>query len=161
MIENPAIVATEERAAAVIPIIVPCSDMPKVMPSAVRELLTVITHQGLAPQGPLFAHHLRMPSDVFDFEVGFPIAGRIEPTDRVRPGALPAATIARTVYRGPYEGLGSAWAAFIATLQAERTLDAAGLKSAGDFWETYLTGPESGEDSAMFRTELNLRLTSV
>ena len=60
--------------------------------------------------------------------------------------------------RGPYEGLGRAWAAFIATLQAERTLDTAGLKSAGDFWETYLVGSESIGDVTEFQTELNLRL---
>lgn len=158
MIEDPTIVATEERAAAVIHIVVPCSEMQKVMPPAIQELLTVIARQGLAPQGPMFTHHLRMPSDVFDFEVGFPIGSRIAPHERVKPGILPAAIVARTIYRGPYEGLGSAWTALIATMHAEKTLDAAGLKSAGDFWESYLIGPESARDGAGFRTELNLRL---
>ena len=62
---------------------------------------------------------------------------------------LPAATVARTVYHGPYEGLGSAWGEFITWIEA------GGYTTRPDFWECYATGPESGPDPSTWRTELN------
>ena len=62
---------------------------------------------------------------------------------------MPAATVARTIYHGPYEGLGAAWAEFEAWTTAE------GHVPAPNIWERYLAGPESGPDSAAWRTELN------
>lgn len=37
----------------------------------------------------------------------------------VKAGQLPAATVARTVYHGPYEGRGATWAEFLAWVAAE------------------------------------------
>jgi len=62
---------------------------------------------------------------------------------------LPAVRVARTVYHGPYEGLGEAWAVFMDWVEAQ------GLKPAENRWECYATGPESGLDPAKYRTELN------
>jgi effector-binding domain-containing protein len=55
----------------------------------------------------------------------------------------------RTVYHGGYEGLPSAWAEFDAWIASE------GLAIGPDLWEVYVTGPESGPDPAIWRTELN------
>ncbi len=99
--------------------------------------------------GPWFTHHLRMDPDVFDFEICLPVAAPVSAAGRVQPGLLPAATVARTVYRGPYEGLPSAWGEFDAWITAQdRT-------PAPDIWEVYVAGPESGPDPAGWRTELN------
>ena len=68
---------------------------------------------------------------------------------RVKAGHLPAATVARTVYHGPYEGLGDAWSEFEAWTAAE------GLRAAPNLWECYVAGPESSPDPAKYRTELN------
>jgi effector-binding domain-containing protein len=67
----------------------------------------------------------------------------------VEPGERPAARVARTVYHGPYVGLGPAWGEFGAWIAAE------GHTPAPDLWECYLTGPESGPDPSGWRTELN------
>ena len=97
----------------------------------------------------MFSHHLRMDPATFDFEVGVPVATPVAAAGRVRPGELPAATVARTIYRGDYAGLGSAWGEFGAWISAN------GHTPGADLWECYLAGPESSPDPAAWRTELN------
>ena len=60
----------------------------------------------------------------------------------VKPGELPAITAARTIYHGPYEGLGGAWGEFTDWIAAN------GQRPAPDLWEYYLAGPESSPDPA-------------
>jgi len=62
---------------------------------------------------------------------------------------LPATTVARTVFQGPYEGLGAAWGEFDAWIVAN------GHTPGPDLWECYVAGPESSSDPASWRTELN------
>ena len=149
MIESPRITQTAAQPAAVIPFDIPRGEMPKVMGPAIVEILTALAAQGLAPAGPMFAHHLRMSADRFEFEVGFPVNGTVSPADRVVPSVIPAARVAQTVYQGGYEGLASAWGEF------EGWIAANGHTSAPDLWERYVAGPESSPDPATWRTEFN------
>jgi effector-binding domain-containing protein len=55
----------------------------------------------------------------------------------------------RTVFHGPYEGLGAAWQEF------GKWTEGNGCKTAGDLYECYLAGPEASADSANWRTELS------
>jgi len=123
------------------------------MGPAIVEVMETLAAQGVAPAGPIFSHHLRMDPDVFDFEVGVPVMKAVSATGRVVASELPAATVARTVYHGDYEGLGSAWGEFGEWIAAE------GHKPAEDLWESYVTGPESDPDPDTWRTELNRPLT--
>jgi effector-binding domain-containing protein len=148
MIEPPTIVHTTAQPAAVILITTPRSEMPKVFGPGVQELMGTLAAQGLAPAGAVFAHHLRMTAETFEFELGVPIAGSVKPAGRVRPGELPAATVARTIYHGGYEGLPAAWGEFMGWMTAQ------GHRPAPDLWECYVTGPHSGPDPATWRTEL-------
>jgi effector-binding domain-containing protein len=111
--------------------------------------MAAIAAQGVAPAGPWFTHHLKVPDETFDFEIGVPVAASVAPAGRVQPGELPAATVARTVYHGPYEGLATAWGQFMAWI------DARGHAPAPDLWECYVAGPEASPDPANWRTELN------
>jgi effector-binding domain-containing protein len=90
-----------------------------------------------------------MDPATFDFEIGVPVATAIAPVGRVTPGELPAATVARTVYQGGFEGLGAAWGEFNAWITAE------GHTPCPDLWECYVAGPESGPEPSSWRTELN------
>ena len=94
-----------------------------------------------------------MDPQIFDFEVGVPVAMRAIAAGDVRPGELPATTIARTVYHGGYEGLGDAWGEFVQWIESE------GYTPAADLWECYAVGPESGMDSARWETQLNRPIT--
>jgi effector-binding domain-containing protein len=151
-IAPPEITQTRQQIAAVIHVTIPREQMQSAMPSAINELLDVISAQGLRPAGPLFAHHLTTSPDKFDFEVGFPVDAPVKATGRVKPGELPAVRAARSVYQGGYQGLYRAWSEFGEWMKRE------GHSGRGDIWESYVTGPESGPDPNSWRTELYLPL---
>lgn len=155
MLEQPQITQTAAQATAVIRLTIPRAEIQQVMGPGYRELLAAVAAQGVATTGPWFSHHLRMDPDVFDFEIGVPVAAPVSAAGRVQPGELRAATVARTVYRGPYEGLPAAWGEFMAWVAAQ------GHAPAPDLWERYVAGPESGPDPAAWRTELNRPLERV
>jgi len=149
MIATPEIVETARQEAAVIHLTVKRSEMPSVFGPAVGELLRGIAAQGIEPVGAIFAHHLEMTSDGFDFELGIRVTAPVEPAGRLKPGELPARRVARTIYTGPYEGLPGAWEKFNTWMKAE------GHAQAEDLWELYSVGPQSTSDSGQWKTELN------
>jgi effector-binding domain-containing protein len=57
--------------------------------------------------------------------------------------------VARTIFRGSYEGLGAGWK------QLGEWIEKQGYKAADDRWECYLKGPESSADASEWETELN------
>jgi len=77
----------------------------------------------------------------------------VSATGRVTASQLPAATVGRTVYHGPYEGLRAAWR------ECEAWITSEGHTTAANLWECYVAGPESNPDPATWRTELNRPLT--
>ena len=149
MLDTPQIIQTTAQAAATIHLTVPRSDMMKVFGPAVGELMAALAAQGVEPIGAIFAHHLTMSPDIFDFELGVKVSAPVTATGRVKPGELPAAKVARTVYSGPYEGLPTAWGEFDTWMKAN------GHEQAANLWELYSVGPQSTPDPADWRTELN------
>ncbi len=149
MLDAPKIIQTTAQTAAVIHLTVPRSDMMKAFGLAARELIAALAAQGIKPEGPIFAHHLKMSADNFDFELGFSVSTSVKAAGRVTPGELPAAKVARTIYSGPYEALPAAWSEFTKWIKAN------GHEQADDLWELYSVGPQSTPNSAKWRTELN------
>ena len=154
MLERPAIVDSKARPAAVIRLDIPQSDIASVLPPAISELTETLAGQGLHPDGPLFAHYFRFDGGRFELEVGFPIAGPLEPRGRVVQGELPKARVVRAIHRGHYETLRSSWA------ELEQWIKAEGHLTGHDLWECYLAGPGSGVPPSEWRTELNRPLLS-
>lgn len=140
---------TEAQTGAIIHITVPRDEIQQVMGPAIHEVIAAAQAQEAGPAGPVFAHHFGMTPGIFNFDVGVPTSKEIEPVGRVTAGGLPAASIVRAVYTGPYEGLGEAWEDFQDLVEAE------GWTLGPNLWERYLEGPETGRDDATFRTELN------
>jgi effector-binding domain-containing protein len=149
MLDKPHIAQAAAQRTAVIRLTIPRAEIRNVMGPGYRELTAAVAAQGIAPVGPWFTHHFRMDPEIFDFEIGVPVAAPIAAAGRVQPGELPAATVARAVYPGPYEGLAAAWGEFGAWIAAE------GYATAQNLWERYVAGPESSPDPATWRTELN------
>jgi effector-binding domain-containing protein len=149
MISAPSILQTEARPAAVIRLTIPRGQMMKAFGPAAGEVMSALAGQGVKPAGPLFAHHLKLSRETFDFELGVQVPAPIAAAGRVQPGELPAAKVARTIYSGPYEGLPAAWGEFEAWVKAN------GHEPAGHLWELYSVGPQSTPDPANWRTELN------
>ncbi len=148
MLDTPQIAETAAQLTAFIHLTVPREQIQNVMGPGLAELLAAVAAQGLAPAGPWFTHHLRMPQDVFDFEIGVPVPTPVAAAGRMKPGQRPAMRVARTVYRGPYESLAAAWGEFDAWIAAE------GQVPGTDLWECYVAGPESSPDPLAWRTEL-------
>ena len=88
MIDEPRILYTEAQHTAVIRLTIPKAGMQASMGPAIQEVMETLAEQDIAPTGPVFAHHFRMDSDLFDFEVGVPVAGLVEAAGRVVPGRL-------------------------------------------------------------------------
>ncbi|MEQ1843709.1 MAG: GyrI-like domain-containing protein [Verrucomicrobiales bacterium] len=148
MIDTPQIIQTTELLTAFIHVTVSWEGIREVMGPGIAELLAEVSAQGIAPTGPVFTHHRRRPTDTFDFEISIPVSAPITATGRVQPGTWPAMKVARTSYRGPYEGLGEAWPEFMEWIEAN------GHTQAPDLYECYVTGPESNPDPSTWRTEL-------
>lgn len=148
MIDPPTILTTPARQTAVVRLTIPRAEIRTAMGPAREELMAALAAQGITPAGPWFSHHLRMDPATFDFEVGVPVDRPVTPVGRVAAGQLPSTAAARTVYRGGYEGLGSAWGQFDAWISA------AGRAPAPNLWEVYEAGPESSSDPMSWRTEL-------
>jgi effector-binding domain-containing protein len=155
MLDTPRIIRTEPTLTASIHLCVPWGEMRSVMGPGIAELKKAVAAQGIATTGPWFNHHLRRPTDSFDFEICLPVATAVKPVGRVKAGEIPATTVARTVHRGGYDGLAAAWGEFEAWILAN------GHATAEDFWECYLTGPEADADPAAWRTELNRPLVAL
>jgi effector-binding domain-containing protein len=155
MLDTPEIVQTAAQPTAIIRFTIPRNEIQHVMGPGYAELMDTIAAQGIAATGPWFTHHLKMNPEIFDFELGVPIAAPISAVGRVQAGQLPAATVARTVYHGGYEGLGDAWAEFGAWI------DQQGHTPEPNLWECFVAGPESSPDPAAWRTELNRPLSII
>jgi len=149
MIDEPQIVQTKAVQTAYTHITVPADKMQEVMGPGYGELMDTLKAQGVTPTGPWFTRHLKMEPGTFDFEISVPVATPVNPAGRMQAGQLPATTVARTVYHGPYEGLGAGWGEF------EEWIKKNGHTSAADLWEVYAIGPESGPDSSRWQTQLN------
>ena len=153
MIDAPTIKTTMDQPYAALHVTVAREQIQQVMGPAVREVYAAVAAQGLTPTGAWFTHHFRRPGTTFDFEVCVPVRTRMGEAGRVTGKIWPAMTVARTEYRGGYEGLGAAWAEFVAW--TERQV----LSMGPDLWEVYRVGPESSDNPGDWRTEMNWQIT--
>jgi effector-binding domain-containing protein len=149
MIDTPKITQIPAQLTAFVHLTVSREEVRKVMGPGLSEVKAAIAAQGVAATGPWFTHHLRIDPGVFDFEICVPVIAPIDPSGRVEPGQWPVTTVARTIFRGDYEGLGGAWGEF------DRWIVRKGFAARPDLWECYLVGPEASPDPSAWRTELN------
>jgi effector-binding domain-containing protein len=149
MLDTPYVTQTTTQNIAVIHLVIAKDEIQHVMGPGIGELMAAIASQGIQPAGPIFTHHFKLTPDGWDFEIGVPVSKAVAPAGRVKPSEWPAMRVARTVYQGPYEGLGGAWGEFMDWIAAN------GHKPAEDLYECYLAGPESSPDPANWRTEFN------
>lgn len=149
MIDTPHIVQSAPLRTAAVPVVIARNEIQQVFPPAVNELLAAMREQGIEPAGPLFSYYHKMPTEVFDMEIGFPVDDDVKPSGRVVASALPAMKVVRAIYRGAMEGLPGAWGELQAWVQQER------LATRPFVWENYLVGPGNTPDPSAWQTELN------
>jgi effector-binding domain-containing protein len=153
VLESPETVESPEQLVAMIPLVVSRAEMPNVIGPGIVELFAVISAQNVGVVGPWFAHHFAMTDEQFDFAICVPVSSTVVASGRVIPGVRRAALVARAVMCGPYEHLSDGWSELMSWINSR------GYQPEADLWEVYLTGPESSEDSATWRTQLNRPLT--
>ena len=144
MIDPPEIVETAAQPMAYIHLTIPREDIRLVMDPGLSEIMGALVDQNIEPTGPWFTHHFRLVPEIFDFEICVPVDVPVKPVGRVQFGELPAMTVARTIYAGPYGGLGRAWQEFSEWIAAN------GHTPAEDMWECYVSSPPGKP-----RTQLN------
>jgi len=149
VIETPQLVDAPMQLVAIVHIETPRTKMQQVMGPGIGEVMSAVKAQGIGPSGPWFAHHLKMTPDAFDFDICVPVSSPVSAVGRVKSWQRPALKVVRTLFHGPYEGLGAAWHEF------SKWTEAKGYKTAGDLYECYMVGPETSADSADWRTELS------
>ena len=153
MLDIPQFIQTVEQLTAVIHLTVPRAEISHVMGPAMTEITSTIAAQGATITGPCFSYHQKRPTDIFDFEAGFPVSRPITTAGRVKMSKLPAVKVVQTIYQGGYEGLGAAWGEFCKWIEAKE------LNVQESLWECYLTDSESNPDPAKCQTELNRPLS--
>lgn len=149
MIDAPQIVQTVAVPVAALHLTIARSEIQHVMGPGIQEVMGALAAQGIAPAGPWLTHHLRMSAEQFDFEICVPVTRPVTAVGRVVARELPAATVARTVYHGGYEGLSGAWGELMGWISAQ------GHTAGPSLWEVYLTDPSADPDPSHWRTELN------
>ncbi len=149
MIDEPYVLTTQPRRAAVIHVTVEHAKIREVMGPGLAELQAALADQDIKPTGHWYTHHFSLTPETFDFEIGMPLDDAVFPTGRVRGGVFMGGKVARTIFRGDYPGLAGAWSELDAWISSH------GLKPARDLWEVYLVGPEADPGPANWRTELS------
>ncbi|WP_437185367.1 GyrI-like domain-containing protein [Planctomicrobium sp. SH668] len=148
LIDPPQLTNVAESHAASIYVKTPREQITQVMGPGIHELMDVLNEQQISPTGPWYCYHLTCPAENFEFEISLPVTQEIRPSRRVENRFRPAQFVAKTTYRGPYEGLPDAWGEFQKWIHSEK------LQPAGHFWEVYSQGPETGLPPEQWVTEL-------
>ena len=106
--------------------------------------------------GPPFLLYHGIVDGLLDVEIGMPLAASVAGLNPVETGPegsvgatqLPSARVAVYVYRGPYSGLGDAWADF------NTWLVSSGYSPSETCWESYIDNPDLVPPDDL-RTELH------
>lgn len=116
------------------------------------ELYGIVGRRGIRPAGPPTAVFGQRPDrvDEVDVEVWVPVVPGAEASTEVEVTDVPAGPVVATVHRGPYEGMGGAYAAIDEWI-AEHHREAV-----GPIRETYLNGPAEVREPSEFLTEVEI-----
>ena len=148
LIDAPALVDIAPQLAAAIHITVVKSKIHSAMGSGLKEIMKTVQAQNIGPTGPWFTHHFEADTTVYDLDICVPTSATVKRVGRVEKREIPSLRVVQTVYKGDYERLAEAWAAF------DKWIKANGHAVATDFYERYLVGPESAPDPGEWQTEL-------
>ena len=149
-IDTPTVVNAPSRDAAVIPLVITRDQMQQEIGAAINELFAFLREEGLSPAGPIFTSHRTHPTTHFDFDAGVVLDGPLaRGSGLVKAGTLPGGRVLRVLYTGSYDRLSEGWNEF------RQWTIANGYQMSERFWECYLRGPETGQPSSEWQTELN------
>ncbi len=131
-------------------------DMGQVFGEAMATLGTHLGGRLESVAGPPYARYHEFGPSRADVEIGFPLEGAAAglevvssvPSGEVGGSALPGGRRAVYLHRGPYPGLGHAYAVLESWFADQRET------SAGPPWESYLNSPDEVDDPEQLLTEV-------
>jgi effector-binding domain-containing protein len=132
---TPEIVELVERPAAVVGIEGRVNEWQGLLGEAFAVTAQAIGASGAVVAGPPFTRYHGFGERV-QAEAGFPFAGPLAETDRVRRIMLPGGRAVTTTHVGPYDEIGATWERVTAWMGEHE------LVANGPAWESYLTGPD-------------------
>ncbi|GGS38958.1 GyrI-like domain-containing protein [Actinokineospora fastidiosa] len=121
----------------------------------VPEVLEWLTGHGIAPAGPpLYRYYAGDATTPIEVEVGWPVAGDVPASDRVRAGVLPAGRYAVLVHRGHPDRIAESFG----VLESWAAREAVRWDVTEGRWacryESYRTDPQVEPDPARWETEI-------
>lgn len=138
---------------AVVRGVVPVIDLRNFFDASFGVLARAIETQRLTTLSPAFGLYHGLPGETLDLEVGFVTDRMVRPEAGAVVGSLPGGQVARLTHFGSFDGLGASWERLGSWIQAR------GLSTGEDRWETYVTQPSPSMDPRDLRTELNWPVT--
>lgn len=126
------------------------SEIPAKMGEVYGKIFHYLMSQHVDFAGPPLAIYYEMPQgdEPLDMEIGIPVAREAAPMDDLTTRVLDGVTAVTTVYKGPYDELGSAYDEVMGWIQSH------GYESSGPPREGYLNGPDEVKDPSEYLTEL-------
>lgn len=151
---EPQLVTLADRHAAVVRgHQVPMSHIRGFYDSGYAALAQALAEQGVRPQGPALAHHLRPPTETVDTELGFvtdrPVTATTVHGVDVFAATLRGGEAAQLTHVGGYDTLGRSWERLEAWMAEQNGVPGERLL------EEYLTEPAPDVDPATMRTRLS------
>lgn len=110
-------------------------DLPKTLGEAYSALGEHMASLGIEPGGAPFTAYFNMDMQDLDIEIGFPMSEKVPGKGSIHAGELPAGKYSSVLHKGPYPGLGAAYAAL------NEFVEKAGMKPSGVAYEFYLNSP--------------------
>lgn len=122
----------------------------KAMGESLPAVAHYATEKGFTMVGPPFSRYTSFSPELVSFDAGIPVAPGAsgDAEKNITAGELCAGDVARTIHKGPYDGLREAYAAL------EKWIAAEGLEMAGAPWEVYLTDPGELPNPEEWLTEI-------
>lgn len=117
------------------------------------EAFAYLGSQRINPTGPPIGiyHDEEFREQDVDVEIAIPVSGEISAGERVKPRQLPAVEkMACIIHKGGYETIGGSYG------QVMKWVEENGYRIAGPTREVYVQGPESGDDSSSYVTEIQV-----
>ena len=117
------------------------------------EVFAYLGQHRITPAGPPIGiyHDEEFRERDADVEVAVPVTGSIPEGDRMKMRELPAVEqMACIIHQGSYETVGGTYGQLMAWIEAN------GYRMCGPVREVYVRGPESGDDTSTYVTEIQL-----
>lgn len=151
---EPEIATLPATTVAVVHDIVPMSEITDFFSHAFHTVANTLDKQGIAITGPPIGVYFGTPADTVEVAAGFPTAKAVTAEDGVVAETLPGGRVAQVMHVGSYDSLQQTYGRLTTWLESQK------LRGGPVMWESYLTGPTSGQSQDTMLTRISWPLAA-